>query len=71
MQLAGFDVTRQIIAHIEAGNCAVTDTQMPYFVKVFRIGIEELFPVELRCGERMGDLEKLCPPKPPRKSRVE
>lgn len=71
LQIAGCEISRQTIAHIEVGNCAVTDTQIIFFMKVFRVNVEEIFPVQWRRGAEIGNLSGVCPTKRPRKSRFD
>jgi len=44
MQIAGCDMSREVIANIETGRSAVSDTQVYYFALVFGIDPGELFP---------------------------
>jgi transcriptional regulator with XRE-family HTH domain len=71
LQLVGCDVSRQIIAHIETGRCAVPDCEIVYFAHVFGVKVEELFPAEWRDGARCKNLAGRCPTRCPRKSRLD
>jgi transcriptional regulator with XRE-family HTH domain len=71
LQLVCCDVSRQIIAHIETGRCAVPDCEIVYFAHVFSVKVEELFPVEWRDGARSKNLVDRCPTRFPRKSRLD
>ena len=44
LQRVGFDVSRSGVAKIEARMVWVGDHQLFYFMKVFRVGFEALFP---------------------------
>jgi len=42
LQLAGFDISRTGVAKIEMQIRGLSDRDLLYFLKVFRIGLEEL-----------------------------
>lgn len=44
LQLAGLDVSRETVAKVESRLIRVTDHQMLYYAKVFKVGLMELFP---------------------------
>lgn len=44
LQRAGLDVSRSTVAKIEARMVWVGDHELYYFLKVFRVGFEALFP---------------------------
>lgn len=47
-QLAGWDVSRDIIARIEAGIRAVTDRDLAHLARVFDVPLRDLYPASLR-----------------------
>ncbi len=44
LQLKGLDVGREIIAQIEGQTHCVRDRDLPYFARVFEVGLSDLFP---------------------------
>lgn len=54
LQLAGCDVSPQVVANIELGRCVATDTHIRFLAKVFRINVAELFPEECRGPKNSG-----------------
>ncbi len=44
LQLLGCYMTRSILANIESRRSIVTDIQVVFFVHIFQIAMEELFP---------------------------
>jgi ribosome-binding protein aMBF1 (putative translation factor) len=44
LQLKGLDVSREVIAQIEGQYHCVNDKDLPYFARVFEVGLTELFP---------------------------
>ena len=44
LQLKGLDVSREVIAQIEGQYHCVNDEDLPYFARVFEVGLTELFP---------------------------
>ena len=44
LQLKGLDVGREVVAQIEGQTHCVKDRDLPYFARVFQVGIPELFP---------------------------
>lgn len=47
-QLAGWDVSRDIIANIELGRRAVNDLELSVFARVLNTPIEALYPRKIR-----------------------
>lgn len=45
LQLVGWDVTRSTVAKIEARVIWVGDFQLFYFTRIFRVELEDLFPI--------------------------
>jgi hypothetical protein len=43
LQIAGWDCTRSLLAKIEAQQVWVSDFELLYFTKVFKVPMEELF----------------------------
>ena len=69
LQLLGCYMTRQLVAHIEAGRCAATDTHVVYLAKAFRVCVLDLFPEVLRHDPSLELLAKHCHSRQPRDSR--
>ncbi len=44
LQLAGWDISRSKLAKIEAKIIKVADHEMLFFTRIFRVGIQELYP---------------------------
>src|ERR1700722_5624403 len=44
LQLKGLDVSREVIAQIEGQCHCVKDKDLPYFARVFQVGLTDLFP---------------------------
>ncbi len=44
LQLKGLDVSREVIAQIEGQCHCVKDKDLPYFSRVFQVGLTDLFP---------------------------
>jgi len=44
LQLKGLDVGREVVAQIEGQTHCVKDRDLPYFARVFQVGLTELFP---------------------------
>jgi len=44
LQLKGLDVGREVVAQIEGQTHCVKDKDLPYFARVFQVGLHELFP---------------------------
>lgn len=44
LQLKGLDIAREVVAQIEGQSHCVKDKDLPYFARVFRVGLAELFP---------------------------
>ena len=44
LQLKGLDVAREVVAQIEGQGHCVKDKDLPYFARVFRVSLAELFP---------------------------
>ena len=44
LQLKGLDVSREVIAQIEGQCHRVKDRDLPYFARVFQVGLPDLFP---------------------------
>lgn len=51
-QRVGWDVSRDIIARIEAGIRAVTDRDLAFLAQVFDVSLRELYPTSLRAKLR-------------------
>jgi transcriptional regulator with XRE-family HTH domain len=49
-QRAGWDVSRDIIARIEAGIRAVNDHDLAYLAQVFDVPLRDLYPAALRAS---------------------
>jgi transcriptional regulator with XRE-family HTH domain len=47
-QLAGWDISRDIVARIERRIRALTDADMAKLAMVFRVPLEELYPRDVR-----------------------
>lgn len=47
-QLAGWDVSRDIIARIEGQSRCVDDSELAMLARVFRVKLEELYPAIIR-----------------------
>jgi transcriptional regulator with XRE-family HTH domain len=71
LQLLGCYMSRQILAHIETGNCAVTDAQIVFLAEAFQVSETDLFPPRPKSGSRTMWLAEICVPRQPRKSRLE
>jgi ribosome-binding protein aMBF1 (putative translation factor) len=41
LQLLGCNITPHILANIETGHCAVTDTQIVFFSEAFRVPVKD------------------------------
>jgi transcriptional regulator with XRE-family HTH domain len=48
LQCLGFDISREMVAYIEAGRRGVEDNWLPGFQKVFQIPISCLFPPSIQ-----------------------
>jgi transcriptional regulator with XRE-family HTH domain len=44
LQLKGLDVGREVVAQIEGQTHCVKDKDLPYFARVFQVGLADLFP---------------------------
>jgi transcriptional regulator with XRE-family HTH domain len=71
LQLLGCNITRQILANVEARRCAVTDAQIAFFAGVFCVPIKDLFPSKSQSGNRKAWLMKHRVTRPLRRSRFE
>jgi len=60
LQLLGCKITSQILAKIETGRSIVTDAQIVFFLEVFNIAVEDLFPLKSQSGNRTVLLAKKC-----------
>ena len=56
LQLVGWDVTRSTVAKIEARVIWVGDFQLFYFTRIFRVSLEDLFPVINQQDPRIHDI---------------
>src|SRR5437773_1910040 len=45
LQKRGIDISRQVVANIESGNCSPTDQEIYYFAALFGVSIESLLTV--------------------------
>ena len=48
LQRHGVDISRQMLANMESGRTQITDLHLIGFLKVFRICLIQLFPLEIR-----------------------
>ena len=69
VQLLGFPLSRQQVAHLEAGRCRAADLAMLYIAKALGVRAEDLFPPALRNNPDLELLEILCDIKPPRNAQ--
>ena len=60
VQLLGYPLTRQGVAHIEAGRCGASDTLLVFIARAFGVTVLDLFPLLLRHNPTLETLERLC-----------
>ncbi len=47
MQVQGCDISRGVIANIESRRTYATDTQIVFFMRAFKVRLDDLFPQEV------------------------